>query len=45
MDRKVLAQLAETEPLSFRALLLTIDTLKSPELVPSKYYNFPAASP
>lgn len=41
VDRKVLSQLAETEPLSFRAILLTVDTVLTPELVPSKYYNFP----
>ena len=45
VDRKILAQLAETEPMSFRAVLLTVDTAINPELVPSKYYNFPAPPP
>jgi hypothetical protein len=42
LDRKILSQLAETEPLSFRAILLTMDTLRTPELEPTRYYNFPS---
>ena len=44
VDRKMLAKLAETEPLSFRSILLTADTVTQPHLIPSKYYDFPTPS-